>query len=74
MEEQFNKPEQGSKTGLYQIENAEGELVDFPAESHPQADALVRMGGKLIKSIEDWRADQIVKKSVKPESPDKKGK
>lgn len=74
MEDNFNKPERGSKTGLYQIENAEGDKVDFPAESFPQADALVRMGGKWIKSIEEWRADQLAKKATKAETSDKKGK
>lgn len=62
MEEQLNKPERGNKVGLYHLPNAENEMVEMPAESHPQADAIVRMGGVWIKSIEEWRADQINKK------------
>ncbi len=84
MEDQFNKPERGSKVGLYHLPNATGEMVEMPAESHPQADAIVRMGGVWIKSIEDWRSDQLAKKAkeveektsekVEESQSDKKGK
>lgn len=81
MEEKFNKPERGGMPGVYKITNLEGETVELIAEVHPQADAYIRMGAKYVKSIEDWRAEQLTKRAEElkakeqlAETSDKKGK
>lgn len=83
MDNQFNKPERGGKPGVYEIENAEGEKVRLYAETHPHADAFIRMQAKYVMSIEEWRAEELKKRQEEikaKESPktetasDKKGK
>lgn len=76
MEERLNKPERGGKPGVYEIENLENEKVELIADSHPMADAYIRMGAKFVKPIEEWRAEQIEKRQEKlqAKASDKKGK
>lgn len=64
-EELYNKPERGGKPGVYQIENAEGEKVHIVADSHPMADAYIRMGAAYVSTIEEWRAKKIAERAAR---------
>ena len=67
----FNKAERGGKPGVYQIENMEGEKVNMVADVHAMADAYIRMNAKYIKTIEEWRKQNIVDKTVRSQTETK---
>lgn len=64
MENNFNKPERGGKPGLYEIEDVNGQKVELVAESHPQADAYIRMNAKFVMGIEEWREKELAKREA----------
>lgn len=79
MDNNINKPERGNRPGVYEAENLEGERIELIADSYPMADAYVHMGLRYLRSIEEWRSEQIEKRAKEIEakqakSGDKKGK